>query len=378
VAHFAHHLLTALPGPLLPFIRSDFGLNYAQSSFVTSSFTFSNGIGQLPAGWLADRVGPRILITVGILGVAIAGFLVGISPTYLMMLVFLVLMGLFAGGYHPAATPLISASVEPDKMGRALGFHLIGGNASFFLAPLIAAAIAAAWSWRGSFISLAVPSAIFGVVFFLFLSRRAGIGQARARTTDSRSEAPPAPGRWRRLAAFMALTVLGGGMGMSIMAFVPLYLVDQFGVSKQTAASLLSIVNFAGLWAGPVGGYISDRIGRVRIIIACGLISGILVYALKLVPWGLGFGAVLFLIGINNSLRMPVSEAFIIGQTTARSRSTIYGIYYFAMQETSAVFAPIMGSLIDNLGFPTCFTIASSAGIAVTLICSVFLWGAQN
>jgi MFS family permease len=176
----------------------------------------------------------------------------------------------------------------------------------------------------------------------------------------------------------MVLTVLGGGMGMSVMAFVPLYLVDQFGVSKQTAASLLSIVNFAGLWAGPVGGYISDRIGRVRIIIACGLISGILVYTLRLVPWGLGFGAVLFLIGINNSLRMPVSEAFIIGQTTARSRSTIYGIYYFAMQEASAVFAPIMGSLIDNLGFPACFTIASSVGIAITLICSVFLWGAQN
>lgn len=124
-----------------------------------------------------------------------------------------------------------------------------------------------------------------------------------------------------------------------------------------------------------MGGYLSDRVGRVPVIIACGLIGGILVYLLKVVPYGVGFSAVLFFIGINNALRMPVSKAFIMGQTTARNRSTIYGVYYFAVQETGAVFAPIMGSLIDNLGFPTCFTIASAAGIGITLIYSVFLWG---
>ena len=99
--------------PLLPFIRTEFGLDYTQASFVTSAFALANGAAQLPAGWLADRIGPMVLIMVGILGVALAGILVGISQTYVMLLVFLILMGLLAGGYHPAATPLISKSVEP-------------------------------------------------------------------------------------------------------------------------------------------------------------------------------------------------------------------------------------------------------------------------
>ncbi|UCC15887.1 MAG: MFS transporter [Dehalococcoidales bacterium] len=101
-------MLTALPSPLLPYIQKEFSLTYTRASFVTTAFALANGAGQLPAGFLADRVGPRILITIGILGVAIAGVFVGLTQTFVLLLVCLVIMGLLAGGYHPAATPLIS------------------------------------------------------------------------------------------------------------------------------------------------------------------------------------------------------------------------------------------------------------------------------
>jgi MFS family permease len=111
LAHFAHHLLTALLTPLLPFIRDEFSLNYTQSTLIVSSYSISTGVSQIPAGWLADRIGPHILINVGICGVALTGFLLGLSPTYTMLLVFLVLMGVAAGGYHPAAAPLVSKTL---------------------------------------------------------------------------------------------------------------------------------------------------------------------------------------------------------------------------------------------------------------------------
>ena len=110
VAHCVHHLLTSLPQPLLPFIRAEFNLSYTQSAFVISAFSLSNAFSQLPSGFLADRIGTRSLITIGIVGVAIAGLMVGLSQTYVMMLVFLMFMGLTAGGYHPAATPMISSA----------------------------------------------------------------------------------------------------------------------------------------------------------------------------------------------------------------------------------------------------------------------------
>ena len=179
MAHFGHHLLTALPQPLLPSIRSEFNLNYEQSAIVTTSFALSGGAAQLPSGWLADRINPVILLAIGTLGVAVGGILVGISTTYIMLIIFMVIMGLMTGGYHPASTPMILSSVEPKVRGRALGLHLFGGNFSFFISPIIAGGIMSLWpalNWRGPFIILAIPTAIFGLIFYIYLTRRGGKG----------------------------------------------------------------------------------------------------------------------------------------------------------------------------------------------------------
>lgn len=135
LAHFGHHLLGVLPVPLLPFIRDEFNLDYTQAGVVIAAFSLAYGISQLPAGWLADRIGPRTLVTIGIAGVAIAGVLVGLSQTYIMLLVFLVLMGILGGGYHPASAPLVSASVEPKNRGWAIGAPLDWRQRKLFCGP---------------------------------------------------------------------------------------------------------------------------------------------------------------------------------------------------------------------------------------------------
>jgi FSR family fosmidomycin resistance protein-like MFS transporter len=378
LAHFSHHVLTAIPIPLLPMIRSSFALDYTQSGLAISAFTLSYGIAQLPAGWLADRVGPRLLITTGISGVALGGLLVGLSHTYIMMTLFLVLMGLAGGGYHPAASPLISMSVEPEKRGRALGFHLIGGSTSYFLAPLMAAAIASAWGWRGSFVGLAVPTIVFGVVFYVLLGRRVKVEEKEQSIADSHGETAPAPGHVRHLAAFIMLSTFTWAVISSTIAFIPLFMVDHFGVGEETAASLLAIIYSAGLWAGPLGGYLSDRLGRVPVILAVSFISGPIMYLLNLVSYGPGFGALLLVIGTILIMRAPVAEAYIVGQSSRRQRSTILGIYFFSGHEGSGVLTPVMGYLIDRLGFYPSFTIASAALFTVTLGCSLLLWDSRD
>jgi predicted MFS family arabinose efflux permease len=373
-----HHLLTALPVPLLPLIRDNFALDYTRSGLVISAFSLSYGISQLPAGWLADRIGPRILITIGICGVALAGLLVGLSQTYIMMLVFLVLMGMAGGGYHPATPPLVSASVEPENQGRALGLHLIGGSASFFLAPLIAAGIATAWSWRAPFIGLAAPAFIFGIVFYVLLGRRADMKKTEHRITDSHNEAAPAPHRWHRLVPFITLSTFNGAVVTSTIPFIPLFVVDQFGVGKETAAALIAVIYSAGLWAGPLGGYLSDRLGAVPVTLAGCLIAGPVIYLLNLVPYGLGIGAILLVIGMTIYIRMTASEAYIVSQTSERHRSTVLGIFYFGSMEGTGIITLVMGYLIDQFGFYLSFTIAGAALVAMTLVCSIFLRGSPD
>lgn len=378
LAHFAHHLLTALPVPLLPFIRHDFALDYTQSALVISAFTLPYGISQLPAGRLADRIGPRMLITMGISGVALAGLLVGLSQSYMMLLVFLVLMGLLGGGYHPAASPAISALVEPRNRGQALGVHMIGGSASYFLSPLIAAAIAAAWSWRSPFIGLAIPAIGFGIVFYVLLGRRLAAKEAGRGAITSNKETPSAPGSLRRLVPFLTLSTFAQASVISIISLIPLFLVDHLGISKEIAAASIALVYSSGLWAGILGGYLSDRLGRVPVVLVTCFFASPAIYLLNLVSPGWSAAALLIIIGMIMYARAPVSEAYIIDQTSERNRSTILGIYYFSSMEGSGVLTPAIGYLVDHSGFYASFTIAAIALFVVTAVCAVWLQGSRE
>jgi len=378
LAHATHHLLTALPQPLLPYIQQEFNLNNAQSATVTSAFALSSGAAQLPSGWLADRIGPTYLITMGILGVAIAGLLIGFSNTYISLIVFMVIMGIMAGGYHPASTPMISLSVPANLRGRALGLHLIGGNTSFFLAPIIGAGIAVAWGWRGSYIALSIPTALLGIFFFYYLRKRFGRAHMAEMKRRQAEESPPQPGYKRRLIAFLSMLVIGGGAGMSVNAFITLYMVNDLGSSKEVAAMAMSIIFSSGLWAGPVGGWISDKIGSTKVIIVSGVLSGLMIFVLKEVQLGISLYAVLWAMGVIQAVRFPVTEVFIMSQSPAKYRSTIYGVYYTTMQYTGAIFAPVIGTLIDRFGYATMFNYCGIAVMAMAVLTSIFIWDAKG
>ncbi|HUJ68912.1 MAG TPA: MFS transporter, partial [Syntrophorhabdales bacterium] len=280
-------------------------------------------------------------------------------------------------GYHPAATPLILASVKPEQRGKALGLHLIGGNSSFALAPLAAGPILVLWGWRASFLCMAIPTAVFGLIFYVYLTRRTGRGHVEAARSRIASDKPPQPGYKRRLIAYLVQMVLAGGAGMTVTAFLSLYMVDRLGASDAKAAMLMSILFFPGFFAPLIGGYISDRIGATKVVIATSLISGLIIFGINSVGLGPGFYVMLFIMGMNMAIRMPVTEVFIMSQAPARHRSTIYGVYYFTMQYTGAIFAPLMGGLIQRYNFHTMFTLSAIAVTGISLVTSSLIWDAE-
>jgi predicted MFS family arabinose efflux permease len=361
---------------MLPMIRSDFALDYTQAGLVVSAFSLAYGIGQLPAGWVTDRVGARVVIMVGICGVAAAGVLVSLSPTFPLLLVFMAIMGLAGGNYHPAAPPLISGVVAPEKLGRALGLHAIGGSASYFVAPLVAAAIAAVFGWRGAFIGVAIPAMILGIILYFALAKISAKKGTIAGVPQIESTAKPL--HLRRIVFFIILTTFAQAVMASAMTFVPLFAIERFGISKAAAAIFLSVNYSSGLWAAPLGGYVSDRVGSIPTTLAVCFLAAPAVYLLNIAPEVISFGVLMAFFGMISYIRMPASEAFMVKETTTHNRSSILGIYYFGNSEASALLTPVFGYLIDRFGFYTTFSIGGAAVLAVTLICSIWLVGKRN
>jgi FSR family fosmidomycin resistance protein-like MFS transporter len=301
-----------------------------------------------------------------------------VAPTYLAMVIFLVLLGVMGGGYHPAASPLISAAVDERNRGRALGLHQIGGTASFFLTPLIAVAIASALTWRGSIITIAIPVFIIGIVLFVLLGRRGYVKKAPAGTDNHRAEPEKTSGNLRRLIPFIILGVVLQVMVFSVTSYIPLFAVDNLRASEETGAFLFSLFHFAGLWAGPVGGYLSDRLGKIPVMLTVSIIAGPTLYLLSLVSLGWSVWLVLLVMGICMYMTMPVTEAYIITHAPERRRSTVLGIYYFASRGGSGLIFPAVGYLADRFSFETSFTMAGGVVLGTAIICSLFLRGSRD
>jgi len=369
--------MMALLSPLLPFIRDDFVLSYTQIGGLLFAYNISYGLSQLPAGWAADRFGPRIMLTAGVVGVALAGLLIGLSPNYVFLLLCLVILGLMGGGYHPAASPLVSASVKPERRGIALGVHQIGGTGSFFLAPLVAAGIAGALGWRGSFLAISIPAIAFGIAFYIILGRRGYKVAAPKKAADASAARPSESGDLRRLVAFIAVGIASMVLVYSTLQFVPLYAVDVLGASKEIGAITLSVAYAGGLWGGPLGGYLSDRLGRIPVIIAVGLVAGPAIYLLNYVSLGFGLYAVLLLMGTAMHVGMPVVESYIISHVSPQKRSTVLGIYYMGSRGGPAI-TLLIGYLIDTYQFHMTLSWVALVMVAVSLVCAVMLWGKRG
>ncbi|MFH2115732.1 MAG: MFS transporter [Spirochaetota bacterium] len=379
LAHFFHHLLTAILIPLLPFIRDGFGLSYTQAGTIVSAFTLAYGFGQLPAGWIADRVGPRYLLAAGISGVAISGAMLGLSGSYGGMIACLVLMGVLGGGYHPSASPLIAAAVPREKRGSAIGIHIVGGSLSHFVAPLAAVFLAGLLGWRGVYLGTALPVFLFGLWLLLLMIRK----DIRVRTADSVGAEvgdPAASGSdgpshsHRPLTDVVIFLVMSASVGAAIgasISFVPLYLVDSIGLSQETAGVLYSLYYLAGMGAAPLGGMLADRLGPVRVFLVVVALAGPALLVMGLFPnWGF-MAFIMLALGTVTFSRMTCSEIFFVTSVPDRNRSTVLGVYFFAGMEGNGILTPFLGAAIDAWGFNVTFLGTGAMLTIVLVVCAI-------
>jgi MFS family permease len=383
VAHFSFHLIGGMIQPLLPAIRNEFVLDYTQAGFLLGAFKLTTGLINLPAGWLADRLGPRLLITVAIAGTGLAGLLIGVAQSYTMLVFFFILLAVLGGGYHVSAPPLIAATTNPQKRGAALGLHMIGGTGSLFIAPLAAVGIAALWGWRGPYLAISMPVLLFGLMFYVLLGRRLAAGKSGTAEKAGENSAAPenadnhaAAGglKYGPLLPFLVLSVLSGAILMIPVSFLPLLLADKYGASEIAIGVFVSLVALGGLIASPLVGYLSDRFGTERVMIGMLLMSAPLIILLNNASYGVYFAIILLGIGMVIVARIPIAESFLIANTPARYRSRLLGIFYFGSAEMSGILTPLAGNLIDRFGFFATFNMAAAAVLVVVVACSCWLW----
>ena len=236
--HAGHDLCTGLLTALLPFVKEGLGLSYLQSGLLLSAYTITSGISQFPGGWIGDRFRRYIVIAVGLGGVGLTTLAVGLTHTYYSMLVILVIMGIFAGAYHPSALSMLSASFEETRRGKVIALHVVGGSIGFTVGPIFGGLIAELLGWRFAFIILSLP-ALAAVPVILKKFRQLELGSSVKSHQQPSRPAIHSTSIWQTLRAIgiiFVLAVLIHLIAGAAMAFIPVYLVDKHHIAPAYAA----------------------------------------------------------------------------------------------------------------------------------------------
>ena len=217
------------------------------------------------AGLLADRFGPRLVTSAGMLCIAAA--LLGGSVAGSMTQVTLV-WGIGLGvGLALVYTPAI-ACVQPwftRRRGLAAGIASAGIGAGTLVVPLLAAAAIGQWQWRGAMVALAAGVGILGLSASLLLSR------APAARRPAGGEVPGMPLgsalRSRRFIWLYLMCLLGAPAMFVPFAHLSASARD-LGIGQAQAVGLVGLIGIGSLTGRLVIGAVADRLGRGPTLVA--------------------------------------------------------------------------------------------------------------
>lgn len=321
------------------------------------------GIGSLPSGILADRIGSQPLLVGCLVGMGIAFIGVSIAPNLLVLAIVLAIWGAAASVHHPAGLTLITKGA--NTRGDVFAYHGTSGNVGTAVGPLLTTLLLVVFSdeWRPVALVLALP-ALAGAVLAarIDVDETAAVSAATDGGSDTDIESVSEFIETSKL-LFASAFVIVFGMVMSYglyyrgsLTFLPqlfagfsaIQPIRAFGATFEPGNYV-----FAGLLAiGMLGRYIAGKLTD-RIPVEVGLITGFVALAVLAVGYlpaanaGLGpllvlsavFGFVLFYI-------QPFYQAAVAEYTPPAARGLSYGFTYLGDFGIGALAASLAGAVL--------------------------------
>jgi MFS family permease len=375
LAHALVHTIELTYAALLLRIGHEFGQGDFMLGVIANGAAFAFGAGALPAGVLVDRLGSQRVITFSFLAAAAAALLVGLSPNAVVLGVFLALLGLTIGLYHPAGLAVIAQGAE--KRGLALGYHGVAGNIGAALAPALAIGLAVAIDWRAAYFLLSALALLLVMLLRII----------RLPEVSARPAAVPTPAVADRVQAAQALaplflvygvSVLNGFIYRGSMTFLPAHIEEHVHISVLgiNEAALAGSLTTVALLAGSAGQYFGGSLSQHRVLeqlappMALAVVPALLLMGISS---GLALVAASAAFVFFNFSGQPVYNGLIAEYTPQGAMGRSYGISFFAAFGLGSAAASFAGFFAQRWGTGSVFL--SLAGFALTvMILTVVIW----
>lgn len=258
VAHWVSHFhIFALP-MLFPFLKQQLNVGYIELGFALTIFAVSSGLTQAPIGYLADHIGARKILLMGLCLGGAALIALGLHLSYSWLIVSAALLGLANSVYHPANYAILSAHMNAARMGRAFSIHTFAGFLGGAVAPAVMAGLVAVVGGHGALIAAGAIGPL--VALFILV-----VGIPDASVTDRSTGGAGAPKQSVITPALAVLTMFFLLLSLSnagISNFGVVALMRGYGATFSAAN--LALTAYLGASAAGVlaGGFLADHTER--------------------------------------------------------------------------------------------------------------------
>ncbi|MBD0270849.1 MAG: MFS transporter [Acetobacteraceae bacterium] len=361
-ARVAYGLQFQSVGAVGPAMVAELGLDYASLGTLVGAFSTLGIALSLPAGWLIARLGDRRVVLAGLGLMAAGASLLAAAPGFGAALAGRRLAGAGAAALIVALPTIVadrfSGAALPAALGALLAGYPLGVGIGFVALPLVP-------SWRAAVAATAVLAvAAFGAAALALPPPR----MAAAGASGTRIGAGRGP-RAREAAAIAAAGLVWGcpNAGFAtLLGFAPVFFADR-GMPADAAAALVSLVAFATVPTGPLGGWLLGRSARPARSIAGGLaliVGAIAVLALGIAPAAMLVGAGVALGTVAGPIVALPAAAL---APERRAMGMGMGVFWLLFFASMTVLPPLAGLARDLTGDPAAPLGAAAAFVALGL-----------
>ena len=348
-----------LLSPILPEIAASLGVSVASIALTVTGYAIAAALAALVAGPMSDRTGRGRFLVAAAATFAVSSALVVAAGSYMVFAAARILTGAAAGVISALTVAAIADVVPYARRGRAMGWVAV----AYFAAPILGVPFAS-WlaeraGWRTNYVAFAVAASLVALVVAVSF-----------REPESHQAHPARPGGYLRFfrsrstaaGAVSAFFVTGGLTGF--LLFLGAYLRSAFGLSLTKVGLVFLLSGTASLGGAFLAGRFSDRVGKLRVVVAG---SAGLTILFLIVPQTAGYAlyATLGLVGLSAAARVAPLQSIVTELVSRESRGAYVALRNTLSQGGSATAAAVGAELYEH-GFHTiCWMTAAFSAAAV-------------
>ena len=362
LAHGSSHFFHLILPPMFPWLKAEFGFNYAELGLLMTIFFVASCIFQAASGFLVDRIGARPVLFVGLGLLVLAALIYSQSNAYAMLVLGAIIAGCGNGVFHPVDYTLINHKVSLPNLPYAYSFHGISGYIGWAAAPAFMVTVATIADWRAAFLSAAVLEALILVILWLNRASLMDDVQARRDETEASHLLSNPSGSPMSTFNFLKLPVVWlcwifffftMAATTGLQSFSPTVLFQIYDIDVSTGNYYLTLMSLGGAGGTLFGGYLATKLKvPERIITLCFSINiamGLLL-ATGLVPVFL-IVIVFVVIGLGMGIAAPSRDLMIRSATPSGSSGRVYGVVYSGI-DLGAALSPLVFGIFLDVGLP--------------------------